>query len=358
MLFTYIVYNSVLLFTVIFCILIEKSRNRISEYGFRTLLFLSLALPACLRKGIGTDYWNYVILYRRYRDYADDHELGFQWLAKICLFLDAHYQYFIIILTILAIAPICYYIPKKNCSFFIITYFVLLYLDIIGTSRQDVSVAFIVCGIIALYHNRGNLKYLFTGIIGFLFHYSSVMYFPLILFKRIRLSYKMILILLGLTLCLTAGMGMIEWILNNPMFIDSPYGAYLGNTQYITEAKVGSGMGILVNILIPILFIVLYPRSSKHIEHSGFYGILAIIFIGSYLLASKVHIFGRLVNVFIFVPAFLAYPTSKAISQKNHVLVFIGFMLLYMILLEKAIAINPISLGSGLGVSPYTSIFD
>ena len=354
---TYIVYNSILLFTIIFSVLIQRSCNKTSEYGFRTLLFLTQAIPACLRKGIGTDYWNYKMLYDLYKYSSDEHEVGFQALGKWLNVCDAHFQFFVCFLAILALAPICYYVPKKNLSYFIIIYFFLLYLDIIGTSRQDISVAIIVCGIIALYHKHGNIKYFISALLAMVFHYSSMLYFPLIAFKRIKLSNKLILTITACVILVCSGFGVIEWVLNSPLFLDSPYGVYVGS-DYIREANVGSGLGIMANILIPILFLLLYSKTSIHIEHADYFAVLAIIFIGSYLLASQIHIFGRLINVFIFVPAFLAHPVCKAISKKYCPLIFLGFFFMYLVLFEKAIADNQISLGSGLGVSPYMTIFD
>ena len=357
MLFTFIVYNSILIFTIIWSVLVQKSKDNISEYGFRTLLFITQALPACVRKGIGTDYWNYKLLYDIYKHSQDEHEIGFQMVGKLLNLFGAHSQFFISFLAIFSIAPICYYLPKRNFSYFIITYFFLVYLDIIGTSRQDISVAFIICGIIALFHRHGNIKYLVTAFSAILFHYSSFLYFPLIFFKRIRVSYRFIIITLVTIFVLFSGVGIIEMIFNSSLFIDSPYGVYIGS-DYIREANVGSGLGVIANILIPILFLIYFPRTSRYINHASFFAALAMMFIGSYLLASQIHIFGRLVNVFIFVPAFLSYSVSKGISTKYNQLIFLGFICMYLVLFEKSIIDNQISLGSGLGVSPFKTIWD
>lgn len=357
MFYTYLVYNTILIFTVVFSILVEKSRDKLSEYGFRCLLFITQALPASLRFGIGTDYWNYVELYKLYHRTSDSHEIGFQALANLLIFFEAHYHIFIVVLSILAIAPICFYVPKKHFHYFIIIYFFMSYLDIIGASRQDISVAFVTCGIFVLYSYRGTLKYLIASFLAFLMHYSSFLYFPLIIFKNIILSTKKVYVLLVLTFVLTAGAGLIEWLFNSALFQDSPYGVYIGS-KYVSEAKVGSGLGILANLLIALLFLLLYHKSSRYIEHSGFFSVLALLFVGSYLLASQIHILGRLVNIFLFVPAFLAYPTCKAISSKYPSLIFLGFFFIYLLIFENSIANNQIALGSGLGISPYISIFD
>lgn len=357
MFYTYFVYNSILFFVVVFAYLLQKSGDRISEYGFRTLLFLTMAIPACIRKNIGTDYWNYVDLYRQYATNTDSHEFGFVWIGQVMNYIGFHFQFFIILLAVLAIAPICYYIPKRNCASFIIMFFFLNYLDIMGTSRQQISITLITCAIIALYHNRGSIKYLFSSILAFLLHYSSVLYVPLLFFKNIKITPIKAYLSLACVVVATMGGGMIEWLFDSSLFLDSPYGVYV-NSSYNTEANVGSGLGVIANLLLPFLFIVFFKRIQRSVPHNGFLCILTLFFIGSYILASQIHIFGRLINVFCFVPAFIAYPTCKAISSKYRKLVFAGFFFIYLILYEKTIAISQISLGNGLGISPFSTIFD
>lgn len=83
MLFTYIIYNAILLFVLWFGYLVKISSTRHTEYFYRTIVFLSIVIPASIRKGIGTDYWAYVGLYDWYRTNSEEHEIGFQLLGKL-----------------------------------------------------------------------------------------------------------------------------------------------------------------------------------------------------------------------------------------------------------------------------------
>lgn len=86
MLFTYIIYNVILLFVLIFGYYVKVSSTKLSEYICRTIVFLSIVIPASIRKGIGTDYWSYVGLYQWYSTNSDEHEIGFQLLGKLMNF--------------------------------------------------------------------------------------------------------------------------------------------------------------------------------------------------------------------------------------------------------------------------------
>ena len=174
MLFTYIIYNVILLFVLIFGYYVKVSSTKLSEYICRTIVFLSIVIPASIRKGIGTDYWSYVGLYQWYSTNSDEHEIGFQLLGKLMNFFGFSYQSFIASLAILAFAPVCYYVPKRNFYPFIVIYFFLLFLSCISTTRQAISIALVTCGIFALYKEKGTMKYLFCVVLAFFFHYSSI----------------------------------------------------------------------------------------------------------------------------------------------------------------------------------------
>lgn len=358
MLFTYIIYNVILLFVLIFGYLVKVSSTKISEYICRTVVFLSIVIPASIRKGIGTDYWSYVELYKWYSTNSGEHEIGFQLLVKFMNFLGFSYQSFIASLAILAFAPVCYYVPKRNFYPFIVFYFFLLFLSCMSTTRQAISIALVTCGIFALYKEKGTLKYLLCVVFAFFFHYSSVLYIPLLLFKNIKFSNTILYLCLGMILLIMSRADFIDSLFALSIIQDSPYGVYATIGQYNREAEVGTGLGIILNLLLPYLFLVLNRKISKNYDHVGFFVLLTMVFVASYFLASKVHIFGRLMGCFIFVPAFLIHSVCKAISLKYNKLLLFLFFAIYLIIYEKMIAVSQYSLGNGLGISPYTTIFD
>lgn len=357
MLFTYLVYNTILLFVIVFGYFVKVSANRSSEYISRTIVFLSIVIPASIRKGIGTDYWAYIDLYNLYRNNTDDHELGFQFLGIWMNSWGFDPQAFISVLAILAFFPVCYIVPKKNFFPFIVIYFLIVFLNCMSTSRQVIALGFIVCGIFLLYKKKGNWKYLFCATLAFLFHYSSILYFPLLFLKNFKISRLTFWILIGSILILSSGTYFIESIFNNQLFLDSPYGGYV-LSSYNRETSIGSGMGVALNLILPFLFLLLNKKIRMRYMHTDFFVILTLCYIFTYLLALKIHIFGRLLQCFIFVPAFIFIPVCKTLYPRYSKLVIIVFFLVYLILFEKNIYANQLSLGAGLGVSPYMTVFD
>lgn len=357
MLFTYVVYNTILLFVLIFGYFVKTSSTKLQEYACRTVVFLSIVLPASIREGIGTDYWNYVVLYKWYAIGGDEHEMGFQLLGKVMNYFNFDHQAFIAVLSILAFAPICYFLPKKKFYPFIVIYFLLLFLNSLNLVRQSISIALVTCGISVLYEEKGNLKYLLCVILAILFHYSSVLYLPLFLFKNIKFTKSGIYVCLGSILLIVSTTNIIEIIFSNSIFLNSRYGVYAFNS-FNREASVGSGLGIMLNLILPFLFLILNHKISKYYTHVGFFTFLTMVFIFTYSLASEIHIFGRLLTCFMFVPAFLIQPVCKVLLPHNQRLSLFLLFTIYLVLYEKMIAVSQSSLGSGLGISPYTTLFD
>lgn len=358
MLFTYLVYNTILLFVIVFGYFVKVSANRSSEYISRTIVFLSIVIPASIRKGIGTDYWAYIDLYNLYRNNTDDHEWGFQFLGVWLNSWGFDPQVFISVLAILAFFPVCYIVPKKKFFPFIVVYFLIVFLNCISTSRQVIALGFIVCGIFLLYDKKGNLKYLFCAVLSVFIHYSSFIYFPLLFFRNIKFSKNSILLILGIIMALYFGGNIIDIIFNNELFLKSKYAVYATHSVYSQETVIGSGFGVLLNLIIPILFLLLSDKIRVKYKCVDFFIILTLCYIFIYSLALKIYIFGRLQQCFVFVPALLFIPVCETLFPKYKKIIMILFLLIYIVVFEYNIAINQLSLGSGLGVSPYTTIFD
>lgn len=355
---TYIVYNLILLFTILFSICVAHAKTKGSEYLARTLLFLSVGIPAFIRQGIGTDYPYYAQLYRMYRHFEDDHELGFQLLAKLFWYFDASPHTFVVSLSIITLFLVVYFVPKKNYEFFIIIYFLTSYIKTISVGRQDVSIAIMICGIFALEKKYGTIKYIVASTLATLFHASSFLYYPVLLLRKVHIGPKTIIVMLICVCSLILSANIIDWLTSNPLFLSSKYSQYLDLEYYMKGGMIGTGLGVMANLILPICFLFFFKHTSKYVYDANFIGWLTLCFLASYLLSVQIYIFTRLVDVFRFVPPFIAYPTCKAISKKHPHLILFCFIILYTIIFEKTITEAQISLHRGLGVSPFITIFD
>lgn len=62
----------------------------------------------------------------------------------------------------------------------------------------------------------------------------------------------------------------IDNLFASSIFQDSPYGVYATIGQYNREAEVGTGLGIILNLMLPCLFLMLNRKISKYYDHVGF----------------------------------------------------------------------------------------
>ncbi|MBB7218040.1 EpsG family protein, partial [Escherichia coli] len=153
----------------------------------------------------------------------------------------------------------------------------------------------------------------------------------------------------------------VSLIFNNELFLSSKYGSYV-SSGFNKETQIGSGIGVLIQILIPIA-IAMMTNEILNINKRYSIVIFAIIaFFASYLLATQVYIFGRMADVFSFSLVFAAPILLRTAKSNISKIVFAGMICLYVPVMQATIANNNFKdneiSGSGLGISPYKTVFD
>lgn len=82
-----------------------------------------------------------------------------------------------------------------------------------------------------------------------------------------------------------------------------------------------------------------------------------MMYIISIFLSAKIHIFNRIPPIFsVIIPFSVCYVYN--IRTKYKQLIIFSFISIYLFLYEVDINISQSSLNSGLGISPYTTIFE
>ena len=85
----YFIYNSILLFALLFGYL----KRICLAYYFIVCLFVVLWVPLAIRYGIGRDYFSYIEIYKNVLLTRDGIELGFYYLNYILAYFNFQYQY-------------------------------------------------------------------------------------------------------------------------------------------------------------------------------------------------------------------------------------------------------------------------
>lgn len=351
---TYLIYNLVLF--------IGGGLVFLSQYaqvtGIKKLLylisFLFVWLVSALRYNVGTDYPNYIYIF----DNLYLYEFGvlepiYYLLNQVIVLLGINKQWLFIttsfISTFFIYKTANYYNQK---GWFILFYLLFLYLASLSIVRQLTAVSIIVYGVHHLL-NYNNKKFILSILFAAGFHYSAFFLAPMLLLTKIRLSWIGGIILFIGVIILIRQVNIIQGIFSNSFFENSKYAVYAIN-EYNRESELGSGLGVLIQIL-PAIILVLFSFSIQKLPNYSLVILTSIAFVASMLLTLDVYIFNRLMVVLSIYYMFVAvYIAESNMSHKYILLVIISLGGVAMF--EKTISIALFELNSGLGISPYQSV--
>ena len=185
--------------------------------------------------------------------------------------------------------------------------------------------------------------------------------------------------LCGVAGVMMLGANIVEAIFNNPIIASSSYGHY-ADSSFAQETEMGTGLGVLSRMLLPALtlFVVRQLKVDESnddeeeeeanmetdeeeedkYENTGFISLMCIACIASMYLATRVHLFNRLGDLFRFVPIMCMGLVSANTRFPFKKIVMACFVCLYALLLLVDLIVCSKAIGFGLGVMPYKSIFD
>lgn len=355
MIATYIIYNTVLILGGGLAFFSEWQNNRLSRNLLYMLSFLIVFFPMAFRYQIGTDYENYVYIFNNLAEYdLIKLEPIYYALNYVIKYLGMDVQW-VFILTSFIFCYFIYYTAQFYHRGWIITFFILLfYLASFNIVRQSVALSIAFYALHNLFNNR-NRNFLFFIFLSLGFHYSTIIFIPFYFIRNIKLSWFFSIVLLMLVIFIGTKLNISETIFNNSIFQDSKYNVYATN-EYNRETEVKSGIGVILQLIIPITFILL-SFSMKNIKHLGFVIVLCLSFILMLYLTLQVYIFTRILVLFSISYLFSIAFIEKSQLRIRYVILF-GVFILNVVFFEYTILVAQSNLGSGLGISPYRTILE
>lgn len=351
--FTFLIYNSVVFLGSGLAFISEYANNKLIKKLTFLLSFFIVWLIAALRYNVGTDYPNYIYIF----EYLHQYEIGkleplYFILNQIIFYLKLDAQWLFVITSFICI----YFIYKTACYYhrgwFILFFLLFWYFASLNLVRQMTALGIMSYGFHCLLNGRHN-KFFCSLIFALGFHYSVLFLLPLFFIKNIRISWLSGILILISTIVIITQFNIIQLIFSSGYFESSKYGVYAIN-EYNRESEIGSGIGILIQLLAPLL-IVFFSHKIQLQQRYSIVVLLSIIFIATLLLTLDVYIFNRVMVVYSLCYLFIAGYISKSdFHYKNLLLLFIAIGGLAMF--EKNISIALFKLNSGLGINPYQSI--
>lgn len=341
---TYLVYNFVLVFSVLFAWLSEKSVNL--RKLLLTASFSVLYLTSVLRFNIGHDYWNYVLSFKEIYNNEEIELLDKLSFGLVCkafsfsprgyLFVFAFYSFFTLFFLFKTLIK-RNILPMGIFIFICYNYF-FTSLDQI---RQTAAI-FIFIYSIQFIEEKQFKNFLFSIILASLFHFSAIFLLPFYFLNTKKIN---IWILFLMIIIFTAGYFSGLWENLRIRFIRfiPIYNYFADIAKQLESQSLGTGLGFIYLLVINLIIIF----NLRHDEKSVLYHMSAIGVLFFLFSAGNLNI-DRFANYFLMAQT-ISIPYIIRKSQSDILRVFILLTAFFM--LQLYISTSP------RGTSPYQSIF-
>ncbi|MEX9818291.1 EpsG family protein [Providencia rettgeri] len=353
MIFTYIVYNFVLLFGCLFSFLSQYSKNKALSITFFSVSFFIVFSIAAVRYNIGTDYKNYVEIFKSL-DPSDQYlEFSFLLIGSFIKLNDLDVQWLFISFSFISLLFVYITAFNYNRTLFILGFILILYFQNLSAIRQICAVCISFYALHKLIKNHP-IHFIFWILISSTFHSSTLMLLPCVLLSKIRCNNYYFFIITIILSILIFYFDFANKLLSIDLISQTKYASYVNN-QFSDETKLGSGLGVILKVIYP--FIVLFLAINVKNSLSNYIFTFMMLYIISIFLSAKIHIFNRIPPIFsIIIPFSICYIYNMK-SKYRQIYIFL-FISIYLSLYEIDIENSQSYLNSGLGISPYQTIFE
>lgn len=345
------VYIGLLINICLFSFCCSFSKNKYLTMDFRLLVFIFLFLPAALRYGIGTDYFNYISIYNEVnRNVKTNQEYVWILINKFIIENNLGIQAIFVISSFLSYFFV-FILDKKSLWLIVPTYFIFYYTFSYNCIRNAISIGFVICCLNLLINKRVRTSFIYL-LIACTFHSSAFIYVPIYFLIFLFPTNKKMIFFFGIIIYfLFSYIDFLKIFFNSSLFLKSKYSVYY-SVEHNLQVKQNIGIGILLrNIFLFLVYGLCKQDKEKNIE----FRIISIMFL-CLLVANqfvvKIYIFHRLLSCLYIGYLFIL---NYLIKQKDNFVInsIKIFCCLYFFIFEF---IFPL-LRNDNGILPYTAIF-
>lgn len=342
---------------IFFAFVKENTHSIIFKVASSLMLVFVIWIPSGIRYGIGTDYFSYLRIFQSALEGRVTTEIGYYLINYLVVVTGGEGYYIFLISSLIIALVIVINMPRHYSCLYVLIFFCIIYLPSFSLVRQSLAVVFLLVSIKHAIENKILLSYFFA-LVAISFHLSSLLILPFIILRKVRVPPLLALCMIVFCIIFFLSTNILQDIINSSFIASTKYGFY-ADTKFGGEAIIGTGGGVLIKALLPLMIILQSSKIVKSQPNCNIIILLSIVAICASIASLRIHIFSRVSDLFMFLPllgvTYLMNSFSKKITKQICAcLIFLSMIVLF----ERTIATNLSENNSGLGVSPYTTIFD
>ena len=274
-----IIYNTFFL-SLLILLLIEKKIIKKTSWVFMLLAFILSVIFIGLRFDVGSDYYNYAMIFKNYAFsedvYVRPDRLLYFYLSKLFSFWEQGYVGVLAFYTLATYGLLFYVLKKKQVVilgvliFFTLGYFV----DTLDRVRQILAAVIVLYAYLALDNNR-HRKFFIVVLLASFVHLTALVVILFYPFLKMGISNRVVIISVILLLILNVSgirSDIVSFIYSVVPFYSSIY-----QDATIFQAKFNTGLGFLSKVIFA-LTLILYYRKNDVFRVSAFIGLCIYIF--------------------------------------------------------------------------------
>jgi len=346
---TYFLYISILLLASSSAYIVQNENNLSIQISARFICFFSMFIPAALRYRIGTDYFNYITIYREQFPTRglQQMEWGFKTLGLLCNKLGLPPHLFIVVVSGITYGIICFFLDKRHCFTLITLYIMSLYLHSYNIIRMLLGMSFFLYGLQCDYYGKKIKGYIFY-FLSMTIHTSLIVVVFISLLSYIKINnFLRIIIVILLPFFIFS---IVSYALDILSFLYPRLAIYKSLINF--RPKIISGLSIIIPA-IPSLIIIFRSKYIQKINKSNFILNMNLCYILLVVCTFFISAFSRLTITCCLIPLFsiqLLLNTDKKLKKCYYYF----FILIFLALFIRFIGVNELA---GANINPYRSIF-
>lgn len=338
-------YNIVVIFSFFSAFISVRYKNLF----LLALPFILIFTVSAFRQGVGTDFYSY-------KDYFNaqclncgrEGELLFYSLNIMLKSIDLDFQWVIITTSFIFCIFITACAKTKFGVWFFLFILLNLYLPTFNIIRQGVAVSIVCYAVYRYFYFDEKKLYVALLFVATMFHTSLIVGVVVLIFDKVKLS-NWFVVLIIIVFYVFAGQ-LVTIFLDYNFLEQSRYSNYIG-TDYLNRTKVGTGIGVLLQLFPFFLMMLCNVRLFGTSARSIFIRNACFFFILVKIMVLHLFILNRLEVAVIFLTA-LIFCESARLCRKSYFNLFVfTYMLIWQVLQFE------LMLNNGLHeVIPYMSI--
>lgn len=267
------------------------------EYKFKWNIeyvasFLLLLFFIGFRDNLGRDWLNYLEIYdtssEQLFSFSESFELGFLLIVGFLKSIDADFQYFIFITSLITL--LLFYKSFRKCYFLlplgVFVFFVgWAYPVVINTIRQGIAILALMCAVSYLDEDEewSGLKYLFFMGIGILFHYTILLFLPCYFIRKVRLDLNNLLLICFSVYVISSFI--VLPLFNDLLNLFSKYDGY--STDSYHSDSITFGLGAILLLVLRAIPLLVYDNIRESWPSAAKYFVLYYLGLSVYYVFFK-----------------------------------------------------------------------